>query len=162
MTVPTLMTCKCGCGQLVEPYTKYKNRKPKQFATRECYISYQKTRPKEKCRCGHQLIRHPSGRAKCPLCTLARRFERLYGITQDAVLSFRPKPKSCELCGQEVELGLDHDHKTLKLRGWLCLSCNSMIGYSGDSPELLRKAANYLERLGDYPFPAKMLSKVSS
>ena len=39
---------------------------------------------------------------------------------------------------------LDHDHKTGKVRGWLCRRCNLGIGSFKDSPNLLEAAARYL------------------
>jgi len=55
----------------------------------------------------------------------------------------------CHVCSREVgqaRLSMDHCHATGKFRGWLCNSCNLSIGKMQDSPELLRKAASYLER----------------
>ena len=40
---------------------------------------------------------------------------------------------------------LDHDHKTGKLRDFLCTNCNRGLGHFKDSPELLRSAAKYLD-----------------
>lgn len=40
---------------------------------------------------------------------------------------------------------IDHDHKNGKIRGLLCRFCNSGLGNFKDSPELLRKGADYIE-----------------
>lgn len=53
----------------------------------------------------------------------------------------------CWICGTEPtarRLHVDHDHKTGKVRGLLCWSCNSSIGRFKDNPELLMRAAAYL------------------
>lgn len=41
-------------------------------------------------------------------------------------------------------LDVDHDHKTGKVRGLLCTSCNRMLGHAGDKPENLKRGADYL------------------
>ena len=73
----------------------------------------------------------------------------------------RPMPEFCEVCGKTpspstrlvegkmvtipLELHYDHDHATGHFRGWLCHKCNFALGNVNDSPELLRKLADYLE-----------------
>ncbi len=53
----------------------------------------------------------------------------------------------CDNCGRtERELVFDHDHLTLKHRGWLCDNCNRAIGMLGDDIESLQRAINYLKR----------------
>lgn len=61
----------------------------------------------------------------------------------------------CWICGIEGKelasgrmLSLDHCHKTGKFRGWLCVLCNSLLGYVKDDKDTLRKAIEYLEKRG--------------
>lgn len=55
------------------------------------------------------------------------------------------KQKSCFLCGKTSELHVDHNHKTGIVRERLCGSCNRGLGIFKDDPNLLRRAAVYLE-----------------
>lgn len=58
-----------------------------------------------------------------------------------------PPPEACELCAtKSEEICFDHCHNTGKFRGWLCHTCNRLLGLANDSPELLRKLADYLEK----------------
>jgi hypothetical protein len=52
----------------------------------------------------------------------------------------------CQICKQEVPLHLDHCHHTGKLRGLLCVRCNTALGNFLDDPQILRAAASYVER----------------
>lgn len=62
--------------------------------------------------------------------------------------------KCCEICNRPFGPGKwegprwDHNHRTGQFRGWLCHQCNVALGLLQDSPELLRKAANYVESRG--------------
>jgi hypothetical protein len=47
---------------------------------------------------------------------------------------------------QTKNLVIDHDHKTNTRRGLLCVHCNSMLGQAHDNPDILRSAADYLEK----------------
>lgn len=47
--------------------------------------------------------------------------------------------------GSRVSWSIDHCHKTGKVRGLLCKTCNTGIGHLKDDPNILRSAINYLE-----------------
>lgn len=56
----------------------------------------------------------------------------------------------CVACGSAPSelrhLFLDHGKWTGKARGFICRGCNTAIGMAGESPERLRRLADYLER----------------
>lgn len=65
----------------------------------------------------------------------------------------RPKPAECEVCGQAGRIKFDHSHQKGHFRGWLCNSCNVVLGYVKDDPNHLRKLIAYLERTKNYVSP---------
>ncbi len=78
-----------------------------------------------------------------------------YGITiqeYDKILA--EQNGVCAICGSS-ETGwkypwfhVDHCHKTGKVRGLLCQRCNPGIGIFYENPEILRRAAVYIESHG--------------
>lgn len=75
-----------------------------------------------------------------------------YGISADDYDKlFAQQGNVCAICGGTESKGygamhVDHNHKTGGIRGILCQACNVTLGKMQDSPELLRKAADYLEK----------------
>jgi hypothetical protein len=68
-----------------------------------------------------------------------------YGMTTEDALEIT---KSCHICGIDLlsikKICIDHDHKTNKVRGILCNTCNAGLGMLGDSREGLERALRYL------------------
>lgn len=60
----------------------------------------------------------------------------------------------CAICGcilnssRYTKASADHDHKTGKIRGILCMNCNTALGLMKDSPYRLESAIRYLEEHG--------------
>jgi hypothetical protein len=52
----------------------------------------------------------------------------------------------CGLCRHKSKktLAVDHCHKPRRIRRLLCNSCNSMLAFAGDDPDVLVRAAVYL------------------
>ena len=54
----------------------------------------------------------------------------------------------CGICGKalrtSMEVQIDHDHATRRVRGYLCRDCNLALGYFHDSLELMTRAYAYL------------------
>lgn len=60
----------------------------------------------------------------------------------------------CDICNMPIslcrsEIKLDHDHKTNKFRGWLCHSCNIMIGYIEKFEQMEKTVRTYLAKSMD-------------
>lgn len=53
----------------------------------------------------------------------------------------------CPICQEKIDFSahIDHDHKTMKVRGVLCRNCNVGIGFLGDDPQRIIRAALYLD-----------------
>ena len=52
----------------------------------------------------------------------------------------------CLICKKipTKRLAVDHNHKTEKVRGLLCIKCNSAIGFFQDDINLIKNAYKYL------------------
>lgn len=109
---------------------------------------------------------HPGGKlGRHPICKLCRgpdtrraalksKCKLVYGISlEEYNRLFEQYNYECCICGN-VAVCLDHNHITGEIRGILCHPCNQAIGLLRDSPDLLRKAATYLEVCANGKQPA--------
>ena len=55
---------------------------------------------------------------------------------------------SCQICGSSFKSTRqkhpDHDHATGRIRGIICMKCNTTLGWLGDSSDSIRKFLTYL------------------
>jgi hypothetical protein len=154
---------KCGhCGgQLPEPSGV---GRPREFCSDACKVAARRQRQREgttlarKCRfCGGE----PKNRTGVPVCVECsernkaqlsrRRTLAPYGITPEGYDSMLAEQDGrCAIC-RTLEPGrnffvVDHDHDTGKVRGLLCVKCNSGLGMFDDDPVVLMHATQYLTR----------------
>jgi ATPase subunit of ABC transporter with duplicated ATPase domains len=78
-----------------------------------------------------------------------------YGLTLEEVGAMSDAQGGmCAVCGRRGRgksgLHIDHDHKTDKVRGLLCLRCNLTLGLVSDSEEVLRGLISYLKKGGAF------------
>jgi hypothetical protein len=92
-------------------------------------------------------------RERARLSSRKRVFETVYGITFDDFDAMVARQGGlCILCAKRPALlCVDHCHATNRVRALLCGNCNSMLGFSGDDPELLDDGAFYLRIFRDDP-----------
>lgn len=79
-----------------------------------------------------------------------------YGITweqycemleaQGGLCAICRRPERLMLRGRLRRLSVDHDHETEAVRDLLCDACNNGLAKFDEEPDLLRAAADYLER----------------
>ena len=84
------------------------------------------------------------------------RMKLLYNLSPDDFNSMINKQENkCKLClvdflydKHNTKPFIDHCHTTNKVRGLLCLNCNSGLGHFKDNTERLTQAINYLQENG--------------
>lgn len=87
--------------------------------------------------------------------------KRKYGITPEQYnVLLENQGSNCFICDRpahsfKTRLCVDHDHKTMQLRGLLCHFCNTRIIGRHRDPEIFRRAGDYLspERFPDLYAP---------
>ena len=99
------------------------------------------------------ISRVKSNYARDPSRHRDKHLQRSYGITLDDYKQMITEQKnSCAICGtinpggKHKQWSVDHDHKTNKVRGLLCKSCNIALGEFQDDIDVLQKAVLYLQK----------------
>jgi hypothetical protein len=82
-----------------------------------------------------------------------RYYKKRYGITiEQYEKMLKAQNGVCAICGEnnnhktQRHLHIDHNHQTGKVRGLLCIRCNTIIGNSKENTEILKKAIEYIYR----------------
>jgi hypothetical protein len=78
-----------------------------------------------------------------------QKLSQTYGLTPtDYLALFNLQCGRCEICQSEFPTlwlnPIDHCHRTGRVCGLLCYSCNSAIGKLGESSEMIMRAAEYV------------------
>ena len=62
----------------------------------------------------------------------------------------------CACCGHKAKLYVDHDHKTGRVRAFLCRHCNTALGMLRESLIQARAMVRYIEKYCRTPKPAQL------
>lgn len=75
-------------------------------------------------------------------------------LPEDFTRMFHSQGGRCPICLRTLDefdyrrTVVDHCHASSTVRGLLCTSCNSSLGKFGDSPEVLQRAIDYIQKGG--------------
>ena len=132
------MTKKCrNCGEVkpISSFSKDKTRKDSHcFYCKDCVSLNQKMR------------RRPN----CSTLNKSRHLKSKYNITLEQYNQMFDEQRGvCAVCGTPAKdlkrnLAVDHNHRTGKIRGLLCFSCNSLIGRIEKNPLLIPTMMKYI------------------
>lgn len=128
-------------------YDKERAKKPERYETwKKSKKKWLSNNPHKVYEYHKKHVSTPSGRAS------RKRSERAHVIRQQREREHalgRPKPSICEACGQPPNgrgIVFDHCHASEKPRGWLCWTCNVILGHARDNPAILLQLIAYLKR----------------
>lgn len=125
----------------------YKNEEDRKINARKYYL-----KNKEKI-----FVYNKNKREKDPFSfnvknTLSK-FKGRYGIKisfEEYIKLYKLANGKCEICNnadsRNARVSLDHCHKSLKIRGFLCGKCNMALGVFKDDISLLNNAVLYLKK----------------
>jgi hypothetical protein len=133
-----MKTCsKCGLDKPKEEFNKVKDRRRP-----ECKVCENDLRS---ARMVKQKKVNPDSRQAVVL-------KNKFGLDFDVYkLMLEAQGNACAICGsrdpgwKKRYFSVDHCHKTGRIRGLLCHSCNAGLGMFKDQPNLLLAASTYLQ-----------------
>lgn len=122
--------CLCSCGKTnPEDFYLYKSKKTCKKCVNKKRKNYAASKPTYEQRKTYEL-------------------KYTYGITINNFNDmFSDQKGKCAACGDnflDIVPHVDHCHKSGKIRGLVCPSCNKAMGLVGDNAEILEKLALYL------------------
>ena len=123
-------------------------------ATKEHKRRYREKNRENLREANRRYIRDENGEVK-PKHKERSRQNNVKHATKQEMLAGRPRPKTCEVCGDPPDKGImlhfDHCHTHGHFRGWLCRGCNLILGYAKDEPARLAKLIDYLNHTAYNP-----------
>lgn len=98
------------------------------------------------CKTSNQRKGYKDGRYKATPWTYEKHLKEKYGLSFEEFTSMlETQIGLCKICLLPMDKpNVDHCHLTGKIRGLLCVKCNTGLGKFNDDPELLKVALQYL------------------
>lgn len=142
--LPTFKLCR-GCG-VQKPLAEFNNRNDRRTADKNGKVSRCKA-----CTMAAAKAWYYKDHEKSKLSARAKQYLRRHEgrITENEALELAADNTGlCEICNKQGIIYIDHNHATEKRRGFLCYSCNTLLGNAQDSLATLTAAIIYLKKYG--------------
>lgn len=137
-----MKTCrKCSATKDLQEFRS--DRKDCRSCEREaCRIYATANRPRRNARLSRWRRNNPD---KAAAVDRRRHLRANYGLTEIQVETMRKAQGGrCLLCRSDKSLVIDHCHTTGRVRGLLCMPCNTTLGHVEAHPEWIGRATIYL------------------
>jgi len=134
---------------------KSKLKEQSQTPHRKEYMKKWRQKPENKKKAAKRLREYRENNPeKRALIQRKSMLKNTYGVTLDWYDSKLEEQKGrCAICGVDnpqrentKHFSIDHNHSTGKVRGLLCVRCNTFIGYANEHPNVLQSAIKYLKK----------------
>lgn len=139
--------CDCGVVRFINVYDAKRGK------TKSCgCMSNQKGEAHHSFKHGKSLAHHPEYKTYKHRKRVCNTFGLSMGeydkmlAEQNGVCAICHQEETATRRGTVIQLPVDHCHTTGKVRGLVCDKCNKGLGHFLDDPEILRSAADYIER----------------
>lgn len=141
--------CKACANEYNRAYLPAWSRKPESKAKLKAYAARNYVANRERIMARHKEWRRANPEAAKRLSREGL-LRRRYGLTAAAFSAMLGKQDGrCAICVKILDRGrrthIDHCHTTDRVRSLLCAECNAGLGIMRDDPEILRRAADYIE-----------------
>ncbi|MFO0417780.1 MAG: endonuclease domain-containing protein [Planctomycetota bacterium] len=147
-TIRTHKTCRvCGETKPVESFEKKDAQGRRRSACKECRRPIRAARERRRYLENPQALEAKRSRDR-------NRERQRHGMwAEERKALYASQQGLCAACGKEEATQVDHDHACCPgsqgckkcVRGMLCGTCNSVLGYARDSVETLKACIVYLE-----------------
>jgi hypothetical protein len=160
----TMKCVVCGIEKPISEYYFRSDHKTRRYDCKQCVIeksriwrlaNIERYRNLDNARHQRSLEKRREKERRCydkyPERHREKRLQKEFGVTiEDFNRKLASQGNSCAICGtlspnDGRNFHIDHCHKTGKLRGILCNTCNLMLGLAHDRQDVLLKAAEYLK-----------------
>lgn len=148
MTKPVTKSCtNCGVNHYFHEF--YKDKRAKDGLSSQCKScillrckEYRKTHKRDR----SEYHKRPEVKLRAKQLSRIKNIKS-YGLTpKQHLLIYADQNGCCAICEQAIpysEVYIDHNHQTGKVRGLLCMTCNTHLGVI-EKKEFLEKAQKYL------------------